>query len=262
MDVDEKPGKIDLSGKIIVVTGGAQGLGLAIAKTLASQGAVLALVDLNQSKLDCAVSGCEEQGGRAHAYIANVADEQEVISLFDRVSADLGPVYGLVNNAGILRDGLVVKAQDGKVVKKMSLAEWQSVIDVNLTGVFLCTREASEKMIEAGRGGVIINLCSVSQAGNMGQANYSAAKAGVAAMTVTCAKELARYGIRCMGIAPGFIGTDMVASMKKEALEKMTRQIPLGRLGEPEEIAVTAEFIFRNEYLTGRVIEADGGIRL
>jgi 3-oxoacyl-[acyl-carrier protein] reductase len=128
--------------------------------------------------------------------------------------------------------------------------------------VFLCAREAAATMIRLGNEGVILNISSVSRAGNMGQSNYSAAKAGVASMTVTWAKELARHGIRCMAIAPGFISTDMVASMKPEALEKMAKQIPLGRLGTPEEIAATATFIFENDYLTGRVIETDGGIRL
>src|SRR5690625_1756828 len=143
----------------------------------------------------------------------------------------------------------------------MSLAEWQAVIDVNLTGVFLCGREAARQMIELDSPGLILNISSISKAGNMGQTNYSAAKAGVAAMTVTWARELARYGIRVAGIAPGFIATDMVASMKPEALEKMTAGIPLGRLGRPEEIGHTAVYLFENDYVTGRIIEMDGGLR-
>jgi 3-oxoacyl-[acyl-carrier protein] reductase len=178
------------------------------------------------------------------------------------VVADFGALHGLVNNAGILRDGLLLKVKDGEIVKKMSLAEWQAVIDVNLTGVFLCGREAATKMVELGCAGAIINISSVSRAGNMGQTNYSAAKAGVAAMSVTWAKELARYNIRSAAIAPGFIGTEMIASMKPEALAKMEAQIPLRRVGTPEEIAHTAAFIFENDYITGRVIETDGGIRL
>jgi 3-oxoacyl-[acyl-carrier protein] reductase len=157
---------------------------------------------------------------------------------------------------------MLVKVKDGEIVKTMSLAEWQAVIDVNLTGVFLCGREAAVKMIELGSGGLIINISSVSRAGNMGQTNYSAAKAGVATMAVSWAKELARHGIRAAAIAPGFVGTEMVASMKPEALAKMESQIPLGRVGEPAEIAHTAVFLFENDYITGRVIETDGGIRL
>jgi 3-oxoacyl-[acyl-carrier protein] reductase len=251
-----------IQNKVIVVTGGAQGLGLKMALALAARGARLALVDLNQDKLVDAVQQCKKTGGDARAYLANIADEAEVIALFEEVLEDHGSLNGVINNAGILRDGMLVKAKDGEVLKKMTLAEWQSVIDVNLTGVFLCAREAAATMIRSGSEGVIVNISSVSRAGNVGQTNYSAAKAGVAAMTVTWARELARHDIRCMAIAPGFISTDMVASMKPEALERMIAQVPLGRLGTPEEIADTAVFIFENDYLTGRIIETDGGIRI
>ena len=253
---------MNLQDKVIIITGGGQGLGLNMAIALAAKGAKLALVDLNQEKLDAGVEQCKQAGGDARAYLANIANEEEVITLFDSVVADFGTLNGVINNAGILRDGLLVKAKDGEVIKKMSLAEWQAVIDVNLTGVFLCGREAAERMINLGSKGVILNISSLSKAGNMGQTNYSAAKAGVAAMTVSWAKELARYGIRCAGIAPGFIATDMVASMKPEALEKMASGVPLRRLGQPEEIAHSAVFIFENDYYTGRIIETDGGIRI
>ena len=253
---------MELKGKVVVVTGGGQGLGLSMALSLAEKGAKLALVDLNQEKLNEGVERCKQAGGDARAYMANIASEEEVISLFDQVVEDFGNLHGVINNAGILRDGLLLKAQDGEITKKMSLAEWQAVIDVNLTGVFLCGREAAERMIKLGTQGVILNISSLSKAGNMGQSNYSAAKAGVAAMTVTWAKELARYGIRSAGIAPGFIATDMVASMKPEALEKMSSVVPLKRLGEPSEIGQSAVFIFENDYFTGRIIETDGGIRI
>lgn len=253
---------MDLQDKVIAVTGGGQGLGRTMALSLAARGARLALVDLNQDRLDETVQLCKEAGGDGRAYLANVAREEEVISLFDQIVADFGALHGLINNAGILRDGLMIKAKNGVVEKKMSLAEWQAVLDVNLTGVFLCAREAAERMITLGCEGVILNISSISKAGNMGQTNYSAAKAGVAAMTVVWAKELARHGIRVAGIAPGFIATDMVASMKQEALDKMTAGIPLRRLGTPEEIGHTAVYIFENDYVTGRIIEMDGGLRL
>lgn len=253
---------MNIEGKVIVVTGGAQGLGLAMALSLAECGARLALVDLNQERLDEGVAACKAAGGDARAYIANIAKEEDVIALFDQVIADFGVVDGLINNAGILRDGLLVKAKDGEIVKRMSLAEWQAVIDVNLTGVFLCGREAATRMIEHSTPGVIVNISSLAKEGNIGQSNYSAAKAGVAAMTVTWAKELARYGIRSGAIAPGFIATEMVASMKPEALEKMAAGIPLKRLGQPAEIAHAVRFIFENDYFSGRVIELDGAFRL
>lgn len=253
---------MDLKDKVIAVTGGGQGLGLSMALVLAAKGAKMALIDLNQEKLDEAVALCKAAGGDANAYICNVAKEDNVIATFDQIVEDFGRFNGVINNAGILRDGLMLKVKDGEIVKKMSLAEWQAVIDVNLTGVFLCGREAAERMIKLGEEGVIINMSSIARAGNMGQSNYSAAKAAVAALTVTWAKELARYNIRSMGIAPGFIATDMVASMKPEALEKMTAGIPLKRLGLPEEIGHTCAYIFENDYLSGRVIEMDGALRL
>jgi len=253
---------MNIQDKVVVVTGGAQGLGLRMALALAAKGARLALIDLTRNKLDDAVQQCKNSGGDARAYVANIADETQVVAVFEKILEDHGSLNGLINNAGILRDGMLVKAKDGEVIKKMSLADWQSVIDVNLTGVFLCAREAAATMIKSGSDGVIINISSVSRAGNAGQTNYSAAKAGVASMAVTWARELARHGIRCMAIAPGFISTDMVASMRPEALERMVAQIPLGRLGTPDEIADTAVFIFENDYLTGRVFETDGGIRI
>lgn len=252
---------MELSTFKIIVTGGAQGMGAHFAKRLVEAGAQVAVGDVKEDGL-ASLAASVTGPGKLHTRKLNVADEAEVVDFVNWAHGAMGGLNGLINNAGILRDGLMLKARDGKIEKRLSLAEWQAVIDVNLTGVFLCGREAATKMIEQGNPGVIINISSVSRAGNMGQTNYSAAKAGVAAMAVTWAKELARYGIRAAAIAPGFIATDMVASMKPEALEKMTAGIPLRRMGTPEEIAHTARFIFENDYITGRVIETDGGIRL
>jgi len=251
-----------LQGSVIAITGGGQGLGRAMAEYLAARGARLALIDLVPEKLDDAVEACEKAGGEARAYLCNVAREEEVEKTFEAIAHDFGQINGLINNAGILRDGFLIKAKDGKIEKRMELSQWQAVIDVNLTGVFLCGRAAATQMIQGGHRGVIINISSISRAGNMGQSNYSAAKAGVAALVTVWAKELARYGIRCMGIAPGFIETEMTASMKPEALEKMTAGIPLRRMGKPEEIASAAAFILENDYLSGRIIEVDGALRL
>lgn len=252
---------MQLQDKVIIVTGGGQGLGRAMGEYLASKGARLALVDLNQERLDEAVAACKAAGGDARAYLCNVANEEQVSDMVARVAEDFGGLHGLVNNAGILRDGLLLKVKDGEI-SKMSLAQWQAVIDVNLTGVFLCTREVAAKMVELKSEGAIINISSISRAGNIGQTNYSAAKAGVASATVVWAKELARYGIRVAGVAPGFIETEMVASMKPEALEKMTAGIPLRRMGKPAEIAHSVAYIFENDYYTGRILELDGGLRL
>ena len=168
----------------------------------------------------------------------------------------------MVNNAGIIKDALLLKVKDGAIVSKMTLEQWQAVIDVNLTGVFLCGREAAERMVKLGNGGVIINIASISKAGNAGQSNYSAAKAGVTAMATVWARELARYGIRAASIAPGFTRTDLLAGMPPEMLDKVTQPIPLRRLGLPEEIGHAAVFIAENDYFTGRSVDVDGGLRL
>jgi 3-oxoacyl-[acyl-carrier protein] reductase len=253
---------MQIQGKTIVITGAGRGLGAAMALDFAKRGANLALVDLDAAGLAAVCSSCTALGVRAETYLGNVAVEADVIAVFDRVVRDFGRLDGVVANAGILRDGLLIKAKDREVTGKLSLAQWQAVIDVNLTGVFLTGREAAERMIKLGNGGCIVNISSLSRAGNFGQSNYSAAKAGVAALTVVWAKELARFGIRVNAIAPGFIKTEMVASMKPEILEKMAAGIPLQRLGEPHEIATTAAFIFDNDYVNGRVLDIDGGQRL
>ena len=251
-----------LQDSVIAITGGGQGLGRSMAEYLAAKGARLALIDLIPEKLEDAAEACKQAGGDAKTYVCNVAKEEDVEKTFEAIARDFGQLNGLINNAGILRDGLLIKGKDGQIEKRMELSQWQAVIDVNLTGVFLCGREASTQMIKNGDKGVIINIASISRAGNMGQSNYSAAKAGVSALVPVWAKELARYGIRCMGIAPGFIETEMTASMKPEALEKMAAGIPLKRMGKPEEIASAAAFIFENDYMSGRMIEVDGALRL
>ena len=254
---------MDIKDKVVVITGGGRGLGAAMAQRLATCGAKLALVDVDADNLARAAAECKEAGAAAVAtYTANVSSEQEVEALFRSIDEDLGAPHALVNNAGITRDALLLKYRDGEQVSKMTIEQWQAVIDVNLTGVFLCAREAAAAMIEAGHPGCIVNIASISRAGNMGQSNYSASKAGVEAMTVVWAKELARYGIRAMAIAPGFIGTDMVMAMKPEAREKLTSAIPAARVGEPDEIAHTVQFILENDYLSGRCIDVDGGLRL
>lgn len=253
---------MQLDQAVIAITGGARGLGLEMARRLGRRGATLALLDLESEALDQAVNALLDEGVTARAYVTNVADEASVAEAFADIAGELGPVSGLVNNAGITRDGLLVKARDGQVDKGLSLAHWRQVIDVNLTGVFLCGREAAQQMVASGRGGVIVNISSISRSGNMGQSNYAAAKAGVAAMTVTWAKELARHGVRVGAVAPGFIETEMTASIREDMLEKITKGIPLGRLGQPGDIAESVAFIFDNDYFTGRIIECDGGLRI
>ena len=190
-----------------------------------------------------------------------MADEPAVEKFFEQVVVDFGTVDVLINNAGITRDGLIARSKDGEI-KKMSLTNWQAVIDVNLTGSFLCGREFFVKLLEQKKPGVCINISSLSRSGNMGQSNYTATKAGVAEMTVTWAKEMARHGIRVGAIAPGYINTEMVAAIREDVKQKIIEQIPLRRLGEPSEISHSVFYILENDYFTGRVIECDGGLRI
>ncbi len=249
-----------LENRVVVITGAAGGLGQAMARRLAAQGAKLALLDLQAEGLD---KLADELGrDKCLPLVCGVTDEAAVDAAMTQVREHFGRFDVLVNNAGITRDALLLKFKDGELISRMSLEYWRQVIDVNLTGVFLCGRAAAEQMVRAGNGGVLVNISSISRHGNMGQTNYSATKAGVEAMSVAWAKELSRYGIRAASISPGFIGTEMVRSMKPEALEKMCQGIPSKRLGEPDEIAATVQFIIENDYISGRDFGIDGGLRL
>ncbi|MFO1378160.1 MAG: SDR family oxidoreductase [Steroidobacteraceae bacterium] len=253
---------MDIKDKVIIVTGGGRGIGRAMAEHFSAQGGDVAVFDLNQTDLDETCARCAARGVTARGYLVNVTSEESVIAGMDAVLRDFGRLDVLVNNAGITKDGLLVKVKDGAVVGTMTLDQWNAVIGVNLTGVFLCGREAATRMIRLGNGGVIINISSISKGGNMGQTNYSATKAGVDAMAVVWAKELARFGIRAASIAPGFSATDILAAMRPEVLEKVTAPVPLKRLGQPAEIAHAAAFIVQNDFFTGRCIDIDGGLRL
>src|ERR1035437_9557667 len=212
---------MDIHNKTVVVTGAGRGIGRAIALQLASHGADVALFDLNTADVEETGRLCATESVQARGYRVNVADEGEVSTAMTQVATDFGRLDGLVNNAGIVRDGLLVKVKEGAVVGRMTMDQWNSVIGVNLSGVFLCAREAAAHMIELGHGGVIVNISSISRVGNAGQSNYSAAKAGVESMGVVWAKELARYGIRVGSIAPGFTHTEILASMRPEMLDKL-----------------------------------------
>lgn len=253
---------MQIKGKTVIITGGGRGIGREMAKAFAARGANLALFDLNQTDLDETARQCAEHGVKARGYLVNVTQEAAVAAGMDAVAADFGGIDVLINNAGIVKDGLLIKSKDGAVTGKMTLDQWQAVIDINLTGVFLCGREAAERMVKRGQGGVIINISSVSRHGNPGQTNYSATKAGVAAMAEVWAKELARYGIRTGSIAPGYTRTDILTAMRPEILDKLTAQVPLRRLGEAGEIAHAAIFIVENDFFTGRCVDVDGGMRI
>lgn len=253
---------MNLKNQVIVITGAAQGLGKAMAEEFAKQGAHIALLDMQAEAVEAAASEIEKLGVKASGYAVNVTDEKQVEDTFAKIAADFGQINGLINSAGIMRDGMLLKVKEGKVVDKMPLQQFQSVLDVNVTGTFLCSREAAAQMVETKSKGVIINISSVSRAGNMGQTNYSASKAAVSTMTVSWAKELGRFGIRTGCIAPGLVETAMAAQMRPEMREMFIKSIPAQRLADVEELAHAAKFIFENDYFTGRTLELDGGTRV
>lgn len=247
---------MEITGKKVVVTGGARGMGKRFAVDLRNLGAKPYVVDVIQENLDALRS---ETGIPGKA--VDVSSEKEVETFFEGYTAENGAPDVLINNAGITADSLFIKQKGGEITK-FPFSNWEKVINVNLTGVFLCAREAAFHMVKHGIKGVIINISSISRAGNPGQTNYSATKSAVDAMTVTWAKELSRYGIRVGAIAPGYINTEMVAKIRPDVLEKVIQNIPLGRLGEMEEISRAVQFILENDFFTGRVIEVDGGMRI
>ncbi|KXI28048.1 SDR family oxidoreductase [Paraglaciecola hydrolytica] len=253
---------MQLKDSVIAITGAAQGLGKAMALEFAEQGAHIALLDMQAEALDDAAAELVALGVKAKGFVVNVTDEAQVEATFSAIVAEFGQLNGLINSAGIMRDGMLLKVKEGKVVDKMSRQQFQSVLDVNVTGTFLCSREAAAQMVETKSQGVIINLSSVSRGGNMGQSNYSASKAAVATMTVTWAKELARFGIRTGCIAPGLVDTAMAQQMRPEMRELFIKSVPAGRLADVSELAHAAKFIFENDYFTGRTLELDGGTRV
>ena len=253
-----------LKNQVSAITGAAGGLGKAIAMALCQQGYHLALLDrqsepLAQLKKElCALTRHTSQ--KIQTYLIDVSQEVSVTDVFSQIVEDFNQLDVLINNAGILKDHLLIKLKAGHVIDKLPLADWQKVMDVNLTGVFLCGREAASHMAQLQQGGVIINLTSLARRGNFGQSSYAASKAGVASLTVTWAKELSRWKIRVAGIAPGVIETAMTANMKPDVLNLLCQRIPNQRLGKPEEVAHAVNFILANDYFNARILELDGGL--
>jgi 3-oxoacyl-[acyl-carrier protein] reductase len=244
---------------VVLVTGGAAGIGKATAQRFAGQGARVVICDVNEA----AGQGTASQLGSAVSfYKVDVTNRQEVQAWVEEVFAGFGQIDVLVNNAGILRDGQLVKFKEGQLAGQMSEADFDSVIAVNLKGVFNCTQAVAPFMIRQGSG-VILNATSiVGLDGNFGQTNYVASKAGVVDMTKVWARELGRYGIRVNAVAPGFIATEMVSAMPEKIIESMKNRTPLGRLGEPLDIANAYLFLASDQasFITGVTLRVDGGI--
>ncbi|OKH19000.1 3-oxoacyl-[acyl-carrier-protein] reductase [Hydrococcus rivularis NIES-593] len=250
---DEVIAEKQLQDRVAIVTGASRGIGRAVALALAAQGAkVVVNYASSSTAADEVVKAIAQAGGEAIALQADVSKAQEVDNLIEQTLNKFGRIDILVNNAGITRDTLLLR---------MKPEDWQAVIDLNLTGVFLCTKAVSKTMIKQ-RSGRIINISSVAgQMGNPGQANYSAAKAGVIGFTKTVAKELASRGVTVNAVAPGFIETDMTSNLSNT--EEILKFIPLGRYGKPEEIAGMVRFLAADPaaaYITGQVFNVDGGM--
>lgn len=253
---------MNLNGKVIAITGAARGLGAEMAKTLATHGASIALIDYNQDNLSQFSKELSKQNLPHHCFNADISNEDQVIKVFSEIADHFGRLDGLINNAGIINDARTACLRDEKI-KKMSLEAWQSVIDINLTGSFLCGREAIEKMIVFGKGGCIINISSICRVGNIGQANYSAAKAGVVALGECWAKENAAYNIRTASIAPGYIKTEMTQTVDEKILNRIVSKTPSARFGLPNEVAQAALYILQNDFVNGgTVLEVNGGMRI
>ncbi len=247
-----------LKDKVTLITGGAAGIGKATAQRFAEEGAIVVIGDVQE---EAGAAAAAELGLAAFVKV-NVVDRADVQRWIDGVVATYGRIDVLVNNAGVLRDGRLVVVKDGELVKQMPEADWDLVLGVNLKGVFNCTQAVAPVMIRQGSG-VILNASSVvGLDGNFGQSNYVATKAGVIGLTKVWARELGRHGIRVNAVAPGFTATEMVMQMPDRIREEMASHVPLGRMGQPRDIANAYMFLASDEasYVSGAVLRVDGGI--
>jgi 3-oxoacyl-[acyl-carrier protein] reductase len=242
-----------LTGRVALVTGASQGIGRACAMKLAASGATVALAARGQEKLQALSAEIAAAGGNAAAFTLDVGDEEQIKSTFKAVIAQLGKIDILVNNAGITRDQLVMR---------MKRADWDAVLNTNLTSAYLCTQQAISSMLKQ-RWGRIINVTSVfGQTGQAGQANYAASKAGLIGLTMAIAREVSSRNITCNAVAPGFIETAMTSGLADELKQTAVKMIPLGRVGTPEEVASAVAFLASDEasYITGHVLNVNGGM--
>jgi len=245
----------DMNDKVTVITGSARGIGFALATAFSAAGAKVMVIDLAPEAVDAAVQKLRDLGHQAWGYVGNVTDSAMMEELFARVVAEHGSLDVLINNAGVTRDNLMLRMKE---------EEWQLVMDINLKGSFICTQKAFKHMMKA-RKGSIVNIASViGLMGNAGQANYAASKGGMIAFTKSCAKEFASRGVRVNAVAPGFIETEMTASLPADVVAAYAKAIPLAKMGSPLDVAKLCLFLASDEsaYITGQTIAVDGGLTM
>jgi len=251
-----------LKDKVVIVTGAAAGIGRATAVRFAEEGCRVAAWDINDADADAVLGEIEAAGGQGRFQSVNVAEAESVsAAVVDLVDA-WGGIDVVVNNAGIVRDAQLVKYKDGQVVATMSDDQWEAVIGVNLRGVFNCTRAVVPHLIEGGGGAILSTSSVVGLDGNFGQTNYVATKAGVVGMTKTWARELGKFNIRANAVAPGFVATEILQSMPEKVLASMAAHTPLGRMGQPRDIANAYVFLASDaaDWITGQTLRVDGGL--
>lgn len=255
---------MQLSSLKIIVTGAAQGMGAHFARRLAEAGASVAAGDVKEDGLAALAESAKGLPGTIHTRKLDVASEADVGAFVEWAHGAMGGLNGLINNAGILRDGLLVKKDrtTGEITK-LSKDAWDAVIAVNLTGATFMVRDTVAKMAATDQSpGVIVNLSSIARHGNRGQSNYTSAKAALAANTVTWSREFAPFKIRVGAVAPGMIETPMTQGMNQKARDALVTNIPVGRIGLPEDIWVAVKFVLECDYFNGRVIDVDGGLAM
>jgi len=259
---------LEIKGSVAVITGGASGIGKECAKYWAQHGGKVVLADIFEDKLEETAQEIKELGAEVVTQICDVTKEEDNEALAQKAVDSFGTINLVLPCAGIIKDGLFLSPdkETGKVKKKMPLLDFQSVVDINLTGVFLTIRECAEQMVNTGSKGLICLISSTGSLGTAGQLNYSSTKAAMSTMPKVITAEFFRKGLadklRCVAIAPGYVGTEMVKGMNQKALEKILDNVPIGRLVEPSEVASLVAELYRNEALAGDVYFIHGGLRL
>jgi 3-oxoacyl-[acyl-carrier protein] reductase len=259
---------LEIKDSVAVITGGGGGIGLTIAKYWIQNGGKVIIADVAEEMLQQAEAELKDLGGEVAAVVCNVTDEDDCARLADATIAKFGKINLVAPFAGIIKDGLMLSTdkETGKVKKKMALDNFKMVVDINLTGVFLTVRECAERMINNNCKGLICLVSSTGSLGTAGQINYSATKAAMSVIPKVITAEFFRRGladkIRCVAVAPGYVGTPMVKGMNQKALDYIIGQVPIGRLIDPEEVAALVGDIYRNEALAGDVFFIHGGLRL